>query len=137
MWTVVATTGVILAAIYLLWLVQRVFFGPIVNDENRHIPDIAWNEVAAMVPLVVLMVWIGVHPNTFLRKMAPSVEQLIATVERGRESGKAMLARSTLTRRFAAPSPASGRGVLVSAPLPAVRGEGGRRPGEGLAEARP
>ena len=97
-WTVVATTGVILAAIYLLWLVQRVFFGPIVNDENRHIPDIAWNEVAAMVPLVVLMVWIGVHPNTFLRKMAPSVEQLIATVERGRESGKAMLAKTPARR---------------------------------------
>ncbi len=97
-WTVVATTGVILAAIYLLWLVQRVFFGPIVNDENRHIPDIAWNEVAAMVPLVVLMVWIGVHPNTFLRRMTPSVEQLIATVERGRESGKAMLAKAPARR---------------------------------------
>src|SRR5256712_1523204 len=78
-WTVVATTGVILAAIYLLWLVQRLFFGPIVNDENRHIPDIAWNEVAAMAPLVLLMVWIGVHPNTVLRRLTPSVEQLIAT----------------------------------------------------------
>src|SRR5207253_884869 len=95
---IAGSTGVILAAIYLLWLVQRVFFGPIVNDENRHIPDIAWNEVAAMVPLVVLMVWIGVHPNTFLRKMAPSVEQLIATVERGRESGKAMLAKTPARR---------------------------------------
>ena len=72
--TIVAATGVILAAIYLLWLVQRVFFGPITNDENRSIPDIAWNEIAAMVPLVILMVWIGVHPNTFLRKMAPSVQ---------------------------------------------------------------
>ena len=81
-WTIIATSGVILAAIYLLWLVQRVFFGPITNDENRHIPDIAWNEVAAMVPLILLMVWIGVHPNTFLRKMSPSVQQLLSTVEK-------------------------------------------------------
>jgi NADH-quinone oxidoreductase subunit M len=127
---VIAATGVILAAIYLLWLVQRVFFGPITNDENRSIPDIAWNEVAAMVPLVILMIWIGVYPNTFLRKMRPSVEQLLTTVEQGRESGNAMIA-DTLTRRFAAPSPASGRGTSI-APRPAKRGEGGRRPGEGL-----
>ncbi|HWW60881.1 MAG TPA: NADH-quinone oxidoreductase subunit M, partial [Thermoanaerobaculia bacterium] len=52
---VIATSGVILAAIYLLWLVQKVFFGPITNEENRNIPDVAWNEVAAMVPLIALM----------------------------------------------------------------------------------
>jgi NADH-quinone oxidoreductase subunit M len=80
-WTIVAATGVILAAIYLLWLVQRVFFGPITNEKNRSIPDIAWNEVAAVVPLIVLMVWIGVRPNTFLRKMTPSVQRLLTVVE--------------------------------------------------------
>jgi NADH-quinone oxidoreductase subunit M len=90
---IIATTGVILAAIYLLWLVQRVFFGPIVNEENRSIPDIAWNEVAAMVPLIVLMVWIGVRPNVFLRKMTPSVQQLLTTVQQGGERGKTMVAQ--------------------------------------------
>ena len=89
---VIAASGVILAAIYLLWLVQRVFFGPVTNEENKSIPEIAWNEFAAMVPLVVLMVWIGVRPNTFLRKMTPSVEQLLATVEQGRDTGRAVLA---------------------------------------------
>ncbi|HEV2719958.1 MAG TPA: NADH-quinone oxidoreductase subunit M, partial [Thermoanaerobaculia bacterium] len=79
--TILATTGVILAAIYLLWLVQKVFFGPITNEENRNVKEIAWNEIAAMVPLVVLMVWIGVHPNTFVRKMTPSVQQLLTTVQ--------------------------------------------------------
>ncbi len=127
---IMAATGVILAAIYLLWLVQRVFFGPITSEENRFIPDIAWNEVAAMVPLIVLMVWIGVRPNVFLRKMTPSVQQLLTTVQSGGERGRTMVAEA-LTRRFAAPSPASGRGSLVSAPRPAKRGEGGRRPGEG------
>src|SRR5205085_3862957 len=84
---VLAATGVILAAIYLLWLVQRVFFGPVTKEENKSLPEIAWNEVAAMVPLVVLMLWIGLHPNTFLRRMTPSVEQLLTTVEQWRESG--------------------------------------------------
>src|SRR5437667_1097264 len=56
-WSVVATTGVILAAIYLLWLVQRVFFGPITREENRHIPDIAWNELVAVGALLVFIVW--------------------------------------------------------------------------------
>jgi NADH-quinone oxidoreductase subunit M len=91
---VIAATGVILASIYLLWLVQRVFFGPVTKEENNAIREIAWNEVAAMVPLVVLMLWIGLHPNTFLRKMTPSVEQLLATVEQGRESGSTFVAEA-------------------------------------------
>ena len=91
-----AATGVILAAIYLLWLVQKVFFGPITNEENRNIPDIAWNEIAALVPIVVFMVWIGVHPNTFLRKMEPSVKHLVATV-RGERNDKVMFANADAT----------------------------------------
>jgi NADH-quinone oxidoreductase subunit M len=92
-WTTIAATGVILAAIYLLWLVQRVFFGPITNEENRHIPDIAWNELLALAPLFVLIVWIGVHPNTFLRKMTPSVEQLLARMNSdSKEESKVLFA---------------------------------------------
>jgi NADH-quinone oxidoreductase subunit M len=81
-----AASGVILAAIYLLWLVQKVFFGPITNEENRNIPDIAWNEIAALVPLVIFMVWIGVAPNTFLKKMEPSVKHLLSTINGGGQS---------------------------------------------------
>src|SRR6185295_4983225 len=90
----IAATGVILAAIYLLWLVQKVFFGPITNEENRNVPDIAWNEIAAMIPLVVFMVWIGVHPTTFLKKMEPSVKQLLATVN-GERTDEVKLAEKT------------------------------------------
>ena len=89
---VIATSGVILAAIYLLWLVQRVFFGPIDRDENRAIPEIAWNEIAAMVPLLVMMVWIGLYPNFFLRKMTPSVQRLLTVVQQGGERGAMMVA---------------------------------------------
>jgi NADH-quinone oxidoreductase subunit M len=88
---VLAATGVILAAIYLLWLIQKVFYGPMTNEENRHVPEIAWNEIAALVPLIVLMVWIGVHPNTFLKRMSPSVQELISVVKQEHE-GKAMVA---------------------------------------------
>jgi NADH-quinone oxidoreductase subunit M len=94
--TIVAATGVILAAIYLLWLVQRVFFGPITNDENRSVRDIAWNEIAALVPLIILMVWIGVHPNTFLKPMEPSVRQLL-TIVRERGPGRLMIAEKPAT----------------------------------------
>jgi NADH-quinone oxidoreductase subunit M len=90
-YAVAAATGVILAAIYLLWLVQRVFFGPITHEENRSVPEIAWNEIAAVVPLVVLMVWIGVHPNTFLKRMTPSVDHLLRVVK-NEEKGKTLMA---------------------------------------------
>ncbi len=95
---VIAATGVILAAIYLLWLVQRVFFGPVTSEENRQIPDVRWNEIAAMVPLVVLMVWIGVHPNTFLKPMTASVTQLISVVKGGR-GGAVMVAETSRGQR--------------------------------------
>jgi NADH-quinone oxidoreductase subunit M len=100
----IAATGVILAAIYLLWLVQKVFFGPITNEENRHVPDIAWNEIAAMVPLVIFMVWIGVHPNTFLKKIQPSVTHLIATIN-GETDQKVMVAESEGEAQRASISP--------------------------------
>ncbi|HEX3110208.1 MAG TPA: Fe-S-binding domain-containing protein, partial [Thermoanaerobaculia bacterium] len=85
--------GVILAAIYLLWLVQKVFYGPMTNEENKHVPEIAWNEIAALVPLIVLMVWIGVHPNTFLKRMSPSVKELISVVKQ-EKSGHVMEANA-------------------------------------------
>jgi NADH-quinone oxidoreductase subunit M len=92
----IAASGVILAAIYLLWLVQKVFFGPVTNEENRNVPDMAWHEIAAMVPLVIFMVWIGVHPNTFLKKMEPSVTHLVRTVA-GERTNEPMLASQRRT----------------------------------------
>jgi NADH-quinone oxidoreductase subunit M len=110
---IIAATGVILAAIYLLWLIQKVFFGPITVEENRKIPEIAWNEIAAMVPLIILMVWIGLYPNTFLRKMEPSVRQLLTAVKS--DGGGVMLAGS-------GPSPGAARH-----PLPQAGEDGGSR----------
>jgi len=100
--TIIASSGVILAAIYLLWLIQRVFYGPITNDENKTVKEIAWNEIAALVPLAVFIVWIGVHPNTFLKKMSPSVQQLLSHVQH--ESQEKMMVAGV----GQAPSPVQG-----------------------------
>jgi NADH-quinone oxidoreductase subunit M len=107
-----AATGVILAALYILLMVQKVFFGPITHEENRTLPDMRWNEIAAMIPLVVFMVWIGVAPNTFLRKMEPSVQQLIATVNATREPGH------TLTTSKPSADPHATAAVATPAAIP-------------------
>jgi NADH-quinone oxidoreductase subunit M len=72
--TVLATAGVILAAVYLLWMVQRVLFGPLDNPKNASLPDLSWREAAVFLPLFVLAVWIGVYPEPFLDRINPAVE---------------------------------------------------------------
>jgi NADH-quinone oxidoreductase subunit M len=92
--TIFATAGVILAAIYLLWLVQKVFFGPITHEENKGLRDLRWNELAAMIPLIVMMVWMGLFPGAFIRRIDPSVQQLLTVASRGTDR-QIMLAGAT------------------------------------------
>jgi len=75
-WAVLAATGVILSAIYMLTLVQRVFWNPITHDENRSLPEIRPTELVAAAVLVLLMIWIGVRPNDVLSRINPTVEAL-------------------------------------------------------------
>lgn len=63
-----AGTGVIFAAVYLLWMTQRVFFGKVTNDKNKTLADLSWREIGLMVPLIVLMVYMGVHPKPILQR---------------------------------------------------------------------
>jgi NADH-quinone oxidoreductase subunit M len=74
---VFAGLGIILGAVYMLWMVQRVFWGPIHIRANEAIPDINLREVFVVAPLVILVVCIGVHPNTFLEPMEASVRLLL------------------------------------------------------------
>ena len=76
----IAATGVILAAIYLLWMFQRVMFGPITNDKNRGLPDLTRREFWTLAPVIFFIIWIGVYPNTFLRKLDVSVAELLDRV---------------------------------------------------------
>jgi NADH-quinone oxidoreductase subunit M len=79
-WAVVATTGVILAAVYLLWAYQRVFHGE-PSEENRDLPDMTWRERGVMLPLIGLIVFLGVYPKPVLDRIQPSVEQLISHMQ--------------------------------------------------------
>jgi NADH-quinone oxidoreductase subunit M len=77
---VLAVSGVVLGAWYMLWLVQRVFFGPLREPQHEHaeapVRDLSLREVAALAPLAALIVWIGVQPRFFLDRMAPTLRQL-------------------------------------------------------------
>jgi NADH-quinone oxidoreductase subunit M len=74
---ILAATGVVLGAVYMLWMVQRVFFGPIKHEENRQLRDLVPREWLLLVPLALLMLWIGLYPKPFLSRIEVSVEQLI------------------------------------------------------------
>jgi NADH-quinone oxidoreductase subunit M len=77
----VATSGIIFAAVYLLWMYQRVIFGEVTHEENRRLRDLTPREWAVLVPVVALIVWIGVYPTTFTGKTEATVEALIMQVE--------------------------------------------------------
>jgi NADH-quinone oxidoreductase subunit M len=79
-WAVVATTGVVLAALYLLWAYQRVFHGE-PDGDNRHFPEMNWREALVMAPLLGLIVFLGIYPKPVLERMQPSVNRLIEHVE--------------------------------------------------------
>ncbi|MEW5993131.1 MAG: NADH-quinone oxidoreductase subunit M [Candidatus Zixiibacteriota bacterium] len=81
-WGVIGATGVIFAACYMLWMYQRVFFGRVTNDENKKLKDVGWREKLILVPLVVLVFWIGVYPKPFLERIEPAVKQILQQVDR-------------------------------------------------------
>ncbi|PLY00441.1 MAG: NADH-quinone oxidoreductase subunit M [Desulfuromonas sp.] len=74
---IIATSGVIFAAVYMLWMFQRVMFGELKNPANQELKDLNAREIVLMLPLLVFVFWIGIYPNTFFRKMTPSLEQLL------------------------------------------------------------
>jgi NADH-quinone oxidoreductase subunit M len=77
----IATTGIIFAAVYLLWMYQRVVFGEVTHEENRRLLDLTPREWALVVPLVLLIVWIGVYPTTFTAPTQATLEALIMQVQ--------------------------------------------------------
>jgi len=76
-----ATTGIIFAAVYLLWMYQRVVFGEITRDENRRLTDLCPREWAVLAPLLLFIVWIGVYPAAFTGKTEATIAALLAQVE--------------------------------------------------------
>ncbi len=77
----VATSGVILAAVYLLKMYEKIFLGPITKEENRSLKDLSPRELATIIPLVVVIFWIGIFPQPFFNLINPAVEQLLQLVQ--------------------------------------------------------
>jgi len=104
---VVATSGVILSAVYMLWAVRKIFFGPLTNEANKVLSDLGLREKVVAVALVIPMIWIGVHPSTFTNPMDRAVTELL----------------ETMIRRGADLSAWQGGGAKDDAPVVAAAGE--------------
>jgi NADH-quinone oxidoreductase subunit M len=78
---IIAATGVIFAAAYLLWAIQRILFNSLDKPDNTHIPDLNRRELALLVPLLIVIVWLGVYPAPVLRRMEPTSQMLIDRVQ--------------------------------------------------------
>ncbi len=85
--TMLAATGVIWAAVYMLWMLQRVLFGRVTNPENRRLTDLNWREIGLLAPLLVLMLYMGAYPRPFLTRARASVEAVRARVVAGGSQG--------------------------------------------------
>jgi NADH-quinone oxidoreductase subunit M len=77
---VVAGLGVILSAVYMLWMFQRVYYGEVTNEHNRHMPDLSFREWAIVGPLAAAAIVMGVVPNLFLKPMEPAVGRIVQRV---------------------------------------------------------
>ena len=77
-WSIVASSGVIFAAVYMLWMFQRVMFGELDNPKNQKLSDLNAREIGIMIPLLIMIFVMGVYPNPFIEKMTPSIKKVIA-----------------------------------------------------------
>lgn len=91
-YAVIGASGVILAAVYLLWSYQRMFFGKAENPENAKLKDVTPREWVVLVPVLIFIVWIGIYPKTFLDKSALATKSVVQRLENARRGGPAGVA---------------------------------------------
>ncbi|MCK4176913.1 complex I subunit 4 family protein [Aciditerrimonas ferrireducens] len=128
-WAVVATFGVVLAAVYLLWAFQRAFHHR-PTPETSQTKDLRWGEIAVMVPLAGLIVFLGVYPKPVLDRITPSVEALVHQVDQatGRHqpavANGGVAAVTAAGRRTPAAASTAGVPVVTAAALGPARAGG-------------
>src|SRR5436189_197070 len=110
-----AATGIVLGAAYLLWLYQRVFWGPLDNPANQNVPDVNKRELGLMLALIVMMVWIGVYPTPFLDVVEKPVDYIVRKVDPKYFDKQQLTYPSTVAA--AAPYPST---VAAAAPYPST-----------------
>jgi NADH-quinone oxidoreductase subunit M len=110
-WAVLAATGVILSACYMLWMFQRVVFGAVTHEENRKLSDLSFRERLVFAPLLVLIFWMGVAPQPFLDRMQPALDRvLLLTQARAAQSATLVPEpASAAVSRLAPPAQGGGR----------------------------
>jgi len=86
-YAVIAATGIILAAAYMLWMYQKVMFGELTKPENKVLKDLSAREVLVLSCVTVFIVWIGVYPQTFLSRMEPTVKGYLTQVQAKYQAG--------------------------------------------------
>ena len=111
-WAVFAATGVILSACYMLWMFQRVVFGPVTHEANRTLPDLSMRERLVFAPLLLFIFWMGVAPQPFLDRMQPALDRVLQlTQARAAQSAALAPAAATpVTARIVLPAAAQGGG---------------------------
>ena len=72
-----STAGVILAALYLLWMYQRVIYGPVTKDVNKALPDLSRRELAILLPLAALILWMGLASPVFTQRIEPTIRHIL------------------------------------------------------------
>jgi NADH-quinone oxidoreductase subunit M len=102
-WAYFAISGIVLGAAYLLWLYQRVFWGPLTHAENRSLVDLDAREIATLVPLVALCFWIGIYPRPFLEFLEKPVLQIVARVQPGKFGPRVAQAAAPPVQRLEEP----------------------------------
>ena len=86
---VLGALGVILSAVYLLWMYQRAMFGEVTHDRNKTLVDLTAREIAILVPVVLVIVWIGVYPHPFLQRLEASTRAVVERVTAADRTGAA------------------------------------------------
>ncbi len=102
LWAVLAASGVVLGAVYMLWLYQRTVFGPLDRPENRALADLRPREVATLAPLVLLAFWIGLYPRPFFEILREPVQRIVQQVQQAYDFPGALLTRQPVETSSAA-----------------------------------
>src|ERR1700678_1038955 len=117
-WGAWAVPGVVLAAAYLLWLYQRVFFGPVTNPKNEKLHDLTPREVLTFAPLLIMAFWIGLYPKPFFQILEQPVNQIVQNVRTPQANG----AMNAAAQPEGAATPVTTAAVATPAPVQPAKG---------------
>ena len=119
-WAAWAAPGVVLAAAYLLWLYQRVFFGTVTNPKNEKLHDLTPREVLTFVPLIIMAFWIGLYPKPFFQILEQPVKEIVQNIQSNNPNAP-MNAQATTPAVMPGPVPIPATMPAPAATTPAAR----------------